>query len=233
MYQVDFVAALFGAFLLLWISKAGGGLSYDDAVPGVVVVQAWCPNDNTSILPLGSTPRCASDAIVGTSNPTLGLVACRSLALNTTAVTLPVEGLNTDATKLGLSPPPVTTSVIIGEFKFHDANGVEIPGFKFSGLATPQHLTPSRFAVGYGPTTQPAFVSISPPTHVLITIDCKEILGSICPSVGKFAMVRAPYKTYHGQFTVKVHSDEWVLPCVTNVSVKPDGIPVPLSACGP
>jgi hypothetical protein len=62
MYQVDFVAALFGAFLLIWIARAKEGISAQEADSTVVTLEIVTDKHNF-VVPAGSL-RCASQEIL-------------------------------------------------------------------------------------------------------------------------------------------------------------------------
>src|SRR5690349_19361571 len=74
LYQVDFVAALFGAFLLLWISKPTGSVGEPEAA--VVVMDSVCDDKQfTSFLP-EEAKRCVGKDVLELTDASLKLEAC-------------------------------------------------------------------------------------------------------------------------------------------------------------
>lgn len=236
MYQVDFVAALFGAFLLLWISKAGRGLSFDEADAGIIVLQAWCPvGDDAAILPIAEAPRCASTEIVAATNPTLYLTPCRSMPLDTPALTKELDGEYRDVAtlkdELGIEKfPALTAASVVGKFAFFDADMKEL-SLTFGGFATSSRVSPiTPVAVGFGPATPPVFVSIDDPSLAILAVNCRDVPVLTCGD-GEVALYRGPYTGKHNRFTVRIRSDEWPEPCLENANVYPNGTPHLLHAC--
>jgi hypothetical protein len=236
MYQVDFVAALFGAFLLLWISKTGKGISHDDVTAGVVVFQAWCTNnDGASLLPGFDLVRCASPELVESASGLLELTACASLAIDKSTIKESLQGDIDDSVildqALGLTDPTTSrASSATGRITFYDASMTAMPAIAFGGFAIADTAVPSHeVAVGYGPPEPPVFVSISDLSKAFIAVDCKDVFSVSCGD--NLALYESSYTGQHPSFGVRVQSSEWPEACLESVSVTPNGSSERLRPC--
>ena len=235
MYQVDFVAALFGAFLLLWISKVGSGGGGNDVVAGVVVFQAWCTNnDGASLLPSLDRLRCASPEIVFEAASLMDVNACDALPVS--ALTEELSGVPDDTEilreSLGLTDAPIARgSGMSARVTFFAQDGSEMKTLRFGGLAIAPRPNPTvEVAVGYGPTEAPAFVAISSVDRAFIAVDCSALSGVACGE--RFALFEGPYGNRHPSYHIRVQSSEWPQKCLQSASgVTPDGARHALEAC--
>jgi hypothetical protein len=244
MYQVDFVAALFGAFLLLWISKAGNGVAQDDVRAGVIVFQGWCTwdghQDRVPLLPLRDNVRCASDEVVEATRSWYPLDACDALPLDRTTSLQGMTGDNRDANQLPAAlrrhgTPTSRASAMTAEVKFYDAKKEEISTFAFAGLAMSKSGVPTNeVAVGYGPTVPPAFVSISVADSALLAVDCTEVSATMSGCDGsRLALYQGAAVNNHPGFDIRVQSGDWPERCLEGVGLQTGGDLHPLSRCSP
>lgn len=142
LYQVDFIAALFGAFLLLWISRPTS--STGEPETAVVVMESFC-DDQESLLPEGAE-RCVDSDILQLTDPSLSLVAC---------VFKPVVRVTSEwkGPAYDMEGPRAAT----GQLEVLRKAAGHVSLVRFSGLAVvavdaPEH---KLRAVGYGPSTPP------------------------------------------------------------------------------
>ncbi len=213
LYQVDFIAALFGAFLLLWISKPTGSTGEPEAA--VVVMESFC-DDEESLLPEGAE-RCVDSEILQLTDPSLNLKAC---------VFKPVVRVTPESQAPaydGKGPMAATGQLEV----LRKAAGRDSL-VRFSGLAVvaadaPEH----KFrAVGYGPSTPPDQIRGAVYKGWINADVCKQ---SSCP-------------LYNGQFAsdlkqkceIRLYSHAWPQTCLKAVIQTGDAsVPFDLKPCQP
>ena len=242
MYQVDFVAALFGAFLLLWISKTGKGHVYSEANAGIVVFQAKCTGDSASLLPLRESQRCASAEIVEAAEQSLNLKHCDGAVYDPLLALTELRGAHQYdrvelEKQLNKKIPYLIATTMLAEVSLYDSNKKRIDEFTFGGMAISDGdaFTP-EVAVGYGPTTPPAFVSIENADSVLLAVDCKFVSVPDC-QLDMYSFFKGAFTTTdepHQGFIVRLHSSDWPDECLeTKGAVLTDGEPYALTECLP
>jgi hypothetical protein len=217
LYQVDFIAALFGAFLLLWISKPTGSMSEPETA--VVILESSCDDsDRISILPkLGGAARCVDKDLLQLTDPSLNLEACTFKPA--------------DSSKSAVSDPfrwdekgPIAAFARLELFSKATGRGALV---KFSGLAivaadTPEH----RFrAVGYGSST--------PPDQVRGTSWIGWAAANVCQHGSCPLHYEQFVSALKQQCTIHLYSRAWPTTCLTTTveTGNPDS-PFDLKPCG-
>jgi hypothetical protein len=195
LYQVDFIAALFGAFLLLWISKPTGSPSEPETA--VVVMETSCVNKqySASFLPK-EAKRCIGEDVLQLTDPSLNLKACAFKP----AIFDPSWSWDQRGPLAVLAPLRLSTKATgRGDFV----------KFSFSGLAIVDADPPGhKFrAVGYGSSTPPDQVSGATYAGWIAANVCQK---SSCPL--HYQEISPSIKE---QCTIRLYSSAWPTTCLT------------------
>ena len=191
LYQVDFIAALFGAFLLLWISKPTG--STGETETAVVVMESSC-SDGGSFLP-EEAKRCVSNDILQLADASLKLQSCDFELTN-------------PAKRYAFTPNSFFSS--LARFQFSSSAKSRADLVKFFGLAIVSSAAGgNRFlAIGYGSSTPPS--QLSGASYV------GWIAGALCQqdscSYFNYDQMVIPVKV---QCRIHLYSRAWPETCLT------------------
>lgn len=205
LYQVDFIAALFGAFLLLWISKPTGTTGEPETA--VVVMESSC-EDQVSILPQGAE-RCVDKDVLQLTDPSLNLKACSLKPI----VRVPFEWY---------APIAWDAVAYLAPFVFSSkATGRDLP-IKFSGLAivATDNLGQKFRAVGYGTST--------PPDQLREMAYTGWVAASACPqhTCALYYHLDSHPSSLNQTCTIRVYSRAWPKTCLST-TVQPGDVAAP------
>lgn len=191
LYQVDFLAALFGAFLLLWVSKPTG--SKNEPETAVVVMESSCKG--MGLLPK-EAKRCVDSDILQLTDPALKLEAC---AYKSAApFRMPLEELLREAV--------TREAVALAPFVFSATASSRSYFIHFSGLAVANIPGRPWKAIGYGSSVPPAKVQGAHLSEALLDI-CSQ--GSCTLRYGPFPL------DYRPECIMNLYSRAWPHTCLT------------------
>lgn len=188
LYQVDFIAALFGAFLLLWSAKKSG-IATGGTVRHVVILESSCTaDDNAAILPKTAISRCASRDTATEA----GLRPCSSSSFSTADYETSKEIV--DATPRDNE----RLTAVVAEMRLDSKEARDV--VRLSGMAV---SASGRFpvAIGYGSST--------PPATLIIT---KKIDGAVVAEGMVLSLKK--YSRRRHTFQVMLRSDAWPERCL-------------------
>ena len=212
LYQVDFVAALFGAFLLLWVSKKSG-LSRETE-NHVVVLDARCTGDDKArLLPDTSVQRCSSKSLVQLADSSLSLLDCESRSPDRDAfMTGALRGAPAlDAMKLKSQILASQTSVagaVAAKMTFSSNQPGSV--ISFGGMALAHtNFADSLVAVGTTSSVPPDFVDVSGLSEAVLLTRCTS-----CSDPQLYVHLGSSTGKDHPKFEIRLHSDGWTEPCL-------------------
>jgi hypothetical protein len=213
LYQVDFVAALFGAFLLLWVSKKSG--ISRETENHIVVFEARCiGGDHAWLVPSTSLQRCSSKSLAELAESGLMLKACESRpadkdAFKTGAI---LQGAPSYDGQFLTQSTTDTQAVVSGAVAAKMNFGSDNQGFMIAlrGLSLiHKDYEEGLVAVGIASSIPPDYVDISELSEAVLATRCKA-----CTDTKLYLHLGKSQESFHPGFEITIHSDGWPQPCL-------------------